>query len=119
MTLHTKLKTRFEEKCKDIGAVYYWTVKDASNLNLLIKKIEFSYLQKTGIQATEKIIQDSFNLIIEEMPKYYTFTIPIINSHFNEIIQHIKTKHGVSQEDNLQRTFAMFPSGNPYARKSH
>ncbi len=101
MTLHTQLKNEFESQYQQqTEQAYYWTVKDATNLKQLIKKISYSYKTKFGSDATECIIKDSFTLILNKLPKWYKencFDIATINSHYNKIITTIKHENSNDQ----------------------
>lgn len=90
-------KKTIHNECKDIfciiyknktGLDYVFTGKDAGSLSQLIKKVE-------GIleTVTEENILITFKALIERLPEWYVknqFSLPIINSKFNEIVSNIK-----------------------------
>lgn len=82
----------YEQKFK---MKYYWTAKDAGALIYLIQKIEFTVKDKLpGIQDTDKETIKTFNHILSGIKDGWmmaNFSMTLINSKFNEIINQIKT----------------------------
>ena len=95
-SLHTDMKNYFISFVKERFDVdYYWTAKDAKNLNLLIKKIKNSIAKKNMVEGEipDKMVLDSFLLIVPAIDDQFildNFEIPMINSQYNKIILKIK-----------------------------
>lgn len=93
--LFNKLKSEFLNWYDSTqSSVYYFTGKDAGNLKLLIKKIQFVGKEKHKDEGNEWVV-DAFKWILghldnstKKMP-----TIPIINSRFNEILANGRKTH--------------------------
>lgn len=132
-TLNNKPKTSTEEKnlrlnCKNFflefylksrNVNYYWEAKDATNLIALISKIKAKVKEKNEkekkIDFSDNDIFDGFKLIIENINDQWildNFSIPNINSKFNDIF--LKIKNGTSKkpiaEAKQQRTEAKHES---------
>lgn len=77
---------------------YYWTPKDATNMNQLIDKIKFKVkekfpeVEKNEPDYSEKIISSMHHILngIKDQWIQDNFCYPIINSKFNEIYTQIK-----------------------------
>ena len=91
------------DKCKaiflNIHKAYYWQSEDDKQLKQILKMLSHS-IQKSG---TKQDLAISFQLFIENLPKYWRekkFTIPNLSRNYNEIINEIKQKyeHRESQE---------------------
>lgn len=94
-----------EEYKKKINTDYYWGAKDAVNLNQLTAKILFKIKQKEKISGEKekkdynKEILDGFkHILLSTQDKWINsnFSIPIINSKFNEIFTQILINNGKS-----------------------
>lgn len=99
--IFNSLKEQFLEFYLSIvGIDYYFTAKDAKNLKLLQKKIEFS-CKASNVDADMDNVSVSFSVILKKMPNWYRDTpdISIINSHYNKIIAEIK---GSQQSNNYK-----------------
>lgn len=90
-------KTKFKEE-------YYWTAKDATNLNSLINKIKFKVKEKFNEESEEKIVDSFKHILLSISDKWIldNFSIAIINSKFNDIILQIKA----NENGNNQKSFA-------------
>jgi hypothetical protein len=76
------------------GENYYWLAKDATALNSLLAKIKSKIIEKNGF-SEEREIYTSYKLILENISDKWildNYSIPNINSKFNEIIIQIKNK---------------------------
>ena len=75
---------------------YYFEGKDAKALKLLIGKIRATI--DTQVDGSGTI--PSFRLFVENLPKYWRtkkFTLPLLNSNFNEILNEIHTTNGTKK----------------------
>lgn len=99
-SLHSILKSCFLDKYKDLtGESYYWTAKDGSATSQLIQKIKFTFKSK-DTEADDEKIYDAFSILLDNLPEWYknNFSMAIINSKYNEIINEIKnSKKNVSK----------------------
>lgn len=105
--------------CKDLfikkyylitGSEYYWGAKDATNLIALIKKIAFKTKEKFP-DATEEKILEGFNVILNSIQDAWllaNFSIPNINSKFNEIFTQIKSKQNGATDITKQKGYSIF-----------
>lgn len=89
-----------EEYKKKISTDYYWGAKDAVNLNQLTAKILFKIKQKEKISGekekndySEDILAGFKHILLSTKDKWINsnFSIPVINSKFNEIFTQILT----------------------------
>lgn len=81
-------KKSFEDKYNQmIGQIYYWTVKDASNLKQLIKKLEKSATDK-GKLLSDQETADCIVWMMENSSEWTkaNMSMPLLNSKYNEII---------------------------------
>lgn len=76
------------------GTDYYWTAKDATNLNQLISKVEFKVKEKFDTSTPEKVLAGFSVLLLAITDTWLlaNFSIPNINSKFNEIFTQIKSQ---------------------------
>lgn len=78
---------------------FYWGPKDATNLIRLIDKITFKVKEKfPGKESPEKVYE-AFNLVLLQIKDQWVlsnFSIPVINSKFNEIFTQLKNGTGKS-----------------------
>ncbi len=96
-SLHNYLKNIFLDYYFNLTEnEFYWTVKEAKNLNQLINKITFSIKKKF---PDIKIIEDNkvievFKILLQKLPNWHKNNLSIsnINSKYNEIITNIKTQ---------------------------
>lgn len=99
-TIHNQCKMYFCTSYeKYTGISYMYTGKDAGSLSQLIEKIK-------GIleTITDDNVVNTFKALIDKLPEWYKinqFSLPVINSKFNEIVSSIKqdgkSKSGVSE----------------------
>lgn len=93
VTLHTLCKDLFHEKFRSLfGDEYYWEAKDAANLNAITKKIKRNRELK-GLPTDDDKILFAFGAFIDNIKDRWlleNFSIPNINSKFNEIISQAK-----------------------------
>lgn len=93
VTLHTLCKDLFHEKFRSLfGEEYYWEAKDAANLNAITKKIKRNRELK-GLPTDDDNILFAFGAFIDSIKDRWlleNFSIPNINSKFNEIISQAK-----------------------------
>lgn len=95
------------------GEDFYWTAKDATNMNNLISKIVFKIKEKTGKETcTNDETLLAFNLIIKNIQDKWildNYSLPNINSKFNEIFSQIKnSNNGTPAKDNLGRPVSKY-----------
>lgn len=93
--LRAKCKTIFMEHYKSlVGSEYYWTPKDAVQLIELTNKIKFKVKERFGEQQlSNDKIQLGFETILKSITDKWllsNFSIPNINSKFNEIFTQAK-----------------------------
>lgn len=96
------------------GTEYYWTGKDGDNLIRLIAKIAFKTKEKFP-DATEEKILEGFNVIINAIQDAWllaNFSIPNINSKFNEIFTQIKSKKNGTIDITKQKGYSIFGDYN-------
>ena len=85
------------EYLKTAGVPYVFGVKDGVALASIIKKL--------GAMG-ESNIPGAFTVIVQNLPEWYrknAFSIPVINSKFNEIIASISKKTGSTNGNNAAR----------------
>lgn len=83
---------------KETGLIYTFTGRDAKALKELVGKVKaiFNY------PATDDQIPDAFGLLLEKLPDWYkknAFSLPVINSKFNEIVSSISKNNGKGQSN--------------------
>ncbi len=102
-TLHTVCKNLFIEKFRQLfGEEYYWEAKDGANLNPIIKKIRFNR-EKKEMPIDDESINVAFSLFLDSITDKWlleNFSIPNINSKFNEIIS--QAKNGRTKQQNTR-----------------
>lgn len=102
-TLHTVCKNLFIEKFRQLfGEEYYWEAKDGANLNPIIKKIRFNR-EKKEMPIDDESISVAFSLFLDSITDKWlleNFSIPNINSKFNEIIS--QAKNGRTKQQNTR-----------------
>lgn len=82
---------------KTAGVPYVFGVKDGVALASIIKKLE---------AMGESNIPGAFTVIVQNLPEWYkknAFSLPVINSKFNEIIASISKKTGNTNGNNAAR----------------
>ena len=82
---------------KTAGVPYVFGAKDGVALASIIKKLE---------AMGESNIPGAFTVIVQNLPEWYrknAFSIPVINSKFNEIIASISKKTGSTNGNNAAR----------------
>ncbi len=98
---HSEMKTVFMDFYKfKSGTEYYWTGKDANQLNLLTNKLKKKIEESEQDITCENIIH-IFGILLKKLPKWYIengLTPAIINSKFNEIVIQIKNKQQNGKE---------------------
>lgn len=95
--LHAEIKNIFLDfYLKKFKESYYWDAKNATNLNYLIKKIEFKIKEKfPGENLTNEKIKQGFEFTLSKVTDPWllqNFSIPNINSKFNELISQSQNK---------------------------
>ena len=92
-TLISKARYAFEEYFREsYDAEYYWTPKDASNMKKLLDKIKFARSSKSMDISDESLI-DGLKALLESIGNNFVlenFSVPIINSKYNEIVAQAK-----------------------------
>ena len=104
-TIISKAREIFEQYYeKTYGQSYYWEAKDAKNMGDLLRKITFSRKnRKVPLTVDDDSILDAFRIFLESINKNWihsNFSVPKINSQYNEIISEIKNR-----KPNEQRGF--------------
>ena len=82
---------------KTSGVSYIFEAKDGVALSGIIKKLE---------ALDEQNVVGTFTAIVQNLPEWYkknAFSIPVINSKFNEIIASISKKTGSTNGNNAAR----------------
>lgn len=85
---------------------YYFTAKDAKNLKLLQKKIEFSCSNNNlDVTKNPELVSKTLQVMLKKMPEFYQdkLDIAIINSGYNSIISYIK-QNKENKIDNYQQS---------------
>ncbi|MHB8260458.1 MAG: DUF4373 domain-containing protein [Bacteroidia bacterium] len=88
-------KTIFEK----YAPKYVWERKDREQLLLLLQKI---CLTKTDLKTAEQLTE-AFDSFLQKLPDYWRskkFTIPNLNSNYNEIISEIRAKQNSAKSKN-------------------
>lgn len=83
---------------QETGLIYTFTGRDAKALKELVDKVKtiFNY------PATDEQIPVAFGLLLEKLPDWYkknAFSLPVINSKFNEIVSSISKNNGKGQSN--------------------
>ena len=93
-SLHSAIKNKFKERYFEIfDAEYYWTAKDASACEQLIKKVS-SVIRSRSPAFTDQQVVDASSYIFRNITDPWllqNFSMTIINSKFNEIVSQIKS----------------------------
>ncbi len=101
-SLHTILKNDFFLWYEHLKKTKYdWSAKDGKHLSLLIPKIKRK-ITEAEIELTDENIQKNFRVFLKGIKEKWildNFTIPIINSKFNEIFTKAKTDGGGGFQD--------------------
>lgn len=102
-SLITKCREVFETAYEErYGSAYYWEAKDAASMKKLIKKIEFNRKSR-GQPLDEVSLVEAFRLFIEAINKdwiFNNFSVPKINSQYNDIIAEIKNRRYATKQNN-------------------
>lgn len=93
--LHAICKKIFLDKYRELFDVeYYFEAKDSANLNAIIKKIKFNRTKK-NMSIDDESTSMAFGRFLNAITDKWllsNFSIPNINSKFNEIISHAKNE---------------------------
>lgn len=80
---------------KLFGNPYYWTAKDAGQMNQLLKKLSFQMKEKArGAEISDNDILSALNVFLNGINDKWineNFSVSVICSKFNEIISQIKS----------------------------
>ncbi|MDR0384527.1 MAG: hypothetical protein LBH60_00445 [Prevotellaceae bacterium] len=82
------------------GSEYYWTAKDAGNMRKLIEKLKFQR-EKKGLENDDDNVLYALKVFLESIRDgwiFENFSVPNINSKFNEIISNAK-KNGTNRRN--------------------
>lgn len=113
-SLHVLCKNSFLEYYSELHkSEYYWTAKDATHLNQLIAKIKFK-TKEVGIETTDNKIHEGFSIFIKAITDKWilqNFSIPNINSKFNECYGQIKKGSGKYYHSDEELRAAVSRSG--------
>ena len=94
---------------KLFGNPYYWTAKDAGQMNQLLKKLSFQMKEKArGAEISDNDILSALNVFLNGINDKWineNFSVSVICSKFNEIISQIKSNAtkktiGITTEQN-------------------
>jgi len=92
-SLHSILKQTFIDFYYEKNKIdYYWSAKEATNLNSLIKKLKFSIEKKEDVAPTNDQVLNGFKYILKNINDKWVLknlSIAIINSKYNEIISQL------------------------------
>lgn len=95
-SLYALMKEIFIQKVADNGSVYYFEAKDGVNLARMRDKLEQLYQARGRGGDSDEQKASGFKLILEHITDKWiieNFSIPVINSKWNEIINQI-SKNG-------------------------
>lgn len=96
-SLNGKARKVFEEHFKaTFDSDYYWTAKDAGNMTALLQKIQFSRTQR-GMQTDDNSMLEAlkaFLMSVQDGWLFDNFSVPNLNSKYNEVISQAKQRHG-------------------------
>ncbi len=112
----SKLKEKFLEVVKDKGLEYYFEGKDGKLLKSIEGKLIFMVREKQQREPNEKEILDSWDYILRHTKMKFVlenFTIPIISSKWNEIVNDLKNVKPKLETVQGGQTFAK--TEDPYA----
>ena len=91
--LITKGREVFEKKYSDLyGDIYYWQAKDAVAMDALTKKIIFSRQQK-GMSTEQDEVIKALEVFLSSVCDEWlvkNYSVPNINSKYNEIVAHAR-----------------------------
>lgn len=101
--IHARCKEVFLEKYNELcNENYYWDKKDGANLNPIINKIKFNRNKKT-LPVDDDSILEAFRSFLDSITDNWilsNFSIPNINSKFNEIVLQAKiAKNGKKETE--------------------
>lgn len=86
---------------------YYWSAKDATQMNLLIGKLLFT-IKQTKQVADPQSVNDNFSTLLAKIPTlkdqwiFENLSIPILNSKYNETID--KISNGTKNNNSSDRS---------------
>ena len=94
-TLVSKARKIFESVYLELyGSPYYWSAKDATNMQQLLKKISFSRTNRASpLPADDDSVLSALDQFLRSINKDWisnNFSVPKINSYYNDIISEIK-----------------------------
>lgn len=115
-SLSYKARILFENHFREtFGSSYYWAAKDAGAMKQLLSKLEFSMKSKNwGAEISDNEKLDALKFMLNGIRDgwiFDNFSVPIINSKFNEIISQIKSN---ARNSNLQSTASRTNQKNGY-----
>lgn len=93
----TKGKEIFEEYyVAEFGSAYYWEAKDAVGMKKLLQKISYSREHRDiPLPIDEESVLDALQQFLQAIDKAWirnNFSVPKINSFYNDIVSEIKNK---------------------------
>lgn len=100
--LHEAMKSDFKKKFPG----YYWSAKDGSAVNELIKKIRFSFSEKYKRDPSFQDSLYSFNFLINHLPEFYlnNLDLKVIEAKYNAVTTLIKEKEANGKSTNNNST---------------
>lgn len=92
-SLNSKARSLFEDYYRNVfQSDYYWTAKDAGSMAQIIKKLEYQRKQK-NMEITDDAVLYALKYLLGSISEgwiYENFSVPNINSKFNELISQAK-----------------------------
>jgi hypothetical protein len=114
ITLHALCKNNFMSLYEEmVGSSYYWTPKDGANVNQIIKKIKTKMVENKIDTNDNKLVLNGFSIFIRAIQDKWmldNFSIPNINSKFNDQYKQIKERGNPKEGKSItERAKDLFP----------
>lgn len=103
-TLVTRARDVFEAYYKEIfDNAYYWQAKDAVNMHQLLQKISHSRTSREKpLAVDDDSLLDALNIFLRTINKDFirnNFSVPKINSYYNDIVSEIKNRKSITTQN--------------------
>lgn len=100
-TLVTRAREVFEAYYKEtFEDAYYWQAKDAVNMQQLLQKISHSRTSRDNpLAIDDDSLLDALNIFLRTINKDFirnNFSVPKINSYYNDIVSEIKNRKSIT-----------------------
>lgn len=116
-SINQKARLIFENHVNDTyGFAYYWSAKDAGSMSALINKLKFQRQHK-GLEISDDLILGALKSFLKHTSTIKddfiqnNFSVPIINSKFNEILGKIRNESKQSKVSDVKPEKTVYSFG--------